>query len=103
MGKFLIGLILGSLITLFVYRLYQSYPNIRINPGLNLSQSCQSAGGKWLPEFKECEWQSILKTQGQALCGQMGGQYDDCASPCRHQPGYPNITCLTVCAMVCKF
>jgi hypothetical protein len=97
MGKILIGLILGSLITFVVYRI--------INPSPNLSQGCQSAGGKWLGDFKECEWTFTKEgsPKPESVCQQLNGSFNGCASSCRHQPGYPKIACLTVCAMVCKF
>lgn len=56
---------------------------------------CVSANGKWLPEFKECE------NMEREACYKNLGEWNGCASPCRHDPN-ANV-CVELCQEVCKF
>ena len=69
--------------------------NNHSNNGLDLSQKCQDANGKWLEEYNECEGISEQE------CQELGGQYDNCASACRHDPN--SAVCTMQCVMVCSF
>ncbi|MFW6378814.1 MAG: Kazal-type serine protease inhibitor family protein [Nanoarchaeota archaeon] len=57
--------------------------------------SCQEHGGTWLSEHSECV--GISET----ACQDMGGQFDSCASACRHDPDAE--TCTMQCVLVCRF
>ncbi len=63
-------------------------------PRDDLAEACSSAGGTWLFEHLECE------IDDQTWCEARGGEFDDCASPCRHSPGE---ICVTVCQPLCSF
>ena len=41
---------------------------------------CQQDGGKWLPEFNECE---LISSE---QCSIMNGTFKECESACRHNP-----------------
>ena len=60
----------------------------------DVQKECSSLGGKWVKEFKECE--SISKDQ----CASLGGQFDECASACRHDPEAE--FCTLQCVQVCR-
>ena len=67
-------------------------------------QICGEGGGKWLSEYNECESASNDTGIDQTSCRNLGGTYTDCASPCRHDPGFPDeIVCASVCVYVCAF
>lgn len=50
--------------------------------------------GKWIQEHRECEGIS------QENCSLVGGQFNECASACRHDPEAQ--FCIMVCVAVCK-
>lgn len=56
---------------------------------------CMNAGGKWMPEYNECE--GLTKEQ----CMTSGGDFNDCASACRHNPA--EAMCIQMCIPVCTF
>ncbi|MGV8141238.1 MAG: hypothetical protein ACP5NW_02225 [Candidatus Woesearchaeota archaeon] len=56
---------------------------------------CRDAGGIWLSESKECE--DISEEQ----CSIMNGEFNECASACRNDPGAE--VCTLQCIMVCQF
>jgi hypothetical protein len=60
---------------------------------------CGQIGGKWLGQYKECE-STASDAPIRNLCQKYGGEYDECASACRHQIGGGG--CLAVCVQVCK-
>lgn len=45
--------------------------------------------------YKECE--DLSKSQ----CEELGGTFNECASPCRHEA--PGTMCAQVCVAVCEF
>lgn len=55
---------------------------------------CTGMGGEWLEPYSECE--GISEEQ----CGQLGGEYDSCASACRNDPDAE--VCTMQCVQVCK-
>ncbi|MGI9415374.1 MAG: hypothetical protein ACR2PM_16990 [Hyphomicrobiales bacterium] len=59
------------------------------------SSQCTARGGTWLDAQGECEWID------QAACSAMGGQFNGCASACRHQP--EAVVCVQVCVPVCSW
>jgi hypothetical protein len=61
----------------------------------NLKEICESNSGNWLEEHKECEYVS------QELCNEMNGNFDQCASSCRHIEG--DVMCTMQCVPVCSF
>ena len=58
--------------------------------------SCASNGGEWLPDFNECE------SLSQAVCEELGGNFNECASACRHSED-PLMPCTMQCILVCEF
>jgi hypothetical protein len=66
-----------------------------IDEDINPEGACLSFDGKWLPEYQECEGMS------REQCENLGGDYNECASACRHEkePG----PCTLQCVFVCKF
>lgn len=61
----------------------------------NPQDLCKQKNGVWLDEYSEC--QNI----SEAACTNMGGSFEGCASPCRHNPKAE--LCATVCVAVCSF
>ena len=59
-------------------------------------QSCVRHNGTWLEQYQECEYAS------KEWCGSVGGQFDECASACRHDPNLER-PCTMQCVPVCKF
>jgi hypothetical protein len=59
-------------------------------------QSCARHNGTWLEQYRECEYAS------KEWCGTEGGQFDECASACRHDPNLER-PCTMQCVPVCKF
>jgi len=66
-----------------------------------LKQMCLNSGGKYLFIYNECqETNSSLDDKLSSLCDFTKGEFNSCASPCRHSPGG---VCITMCEQVCKF
>ncbi|TNF35000.1 MAG: hypothetical protein EP312_04940 [Gammaproteobacteria bacterium] len=63
--------------------------------GTGMAERCQQQGGQWVAAHQEC-----LEVTADACTG-MGGQYQECASPCRHQPDAQ--MCILRCDVVCAF
>jgi hypothetical protein len=59
-------------------------------------QSCARHNGTWLEQYQECEYAS------KEWCAAEGGQFDECASACRHDPNLAR-PCTMQCVPVCKF
>jgi hypothetical protein len=59
-------------------------------------QSCARHNGTWLEQYQECEYAS------KEWCDTEGGQFDECATACRHDPN-PARPCTMQCVPVCKF
>ena len=60
--------------------------------------TCQEAGGVWLPEHKECEIDNVDNKE--TFCAEtLQGTYDECASACRHNEG--ERVCIASCTAVC--
>jgi hypothetical protein len=57
--------------------------------------ACDENNGIWLNEYDECE--GITPE----TCKELGGIYNDCASPCRNNP--ETELCMQVCVSVCIF
>ncbi len=56
-------------------------------------ERCMANEGSWSAQYNECGGVSS------ATCKNIGGTFDECASPCRHDP---NATvCVAMCAQVC--
>lgn len=56
-------------------------------------EKCAARGGTWSSEYGECTG------IGQAACVAIGGDFDDCASACRHDPNAQ--VCILMCVEVC--
>ncbi len=59
------------------------------------ADKCTFAGGTWSEEYKECV------EIGSDICTEMDGTFNECASPCRHNPEAE--VCITMCVQVCTF
>ncbi|OGM29883.1 hypothetical protein A3D84_05900 [Candidatus Woesebacteria bacterium RIFCSPHIGHO2_02_FULL_42_20] len=68
-----------------------------------IRKSCKSAQGYWLEEYNECASPggNYFKAGYDEECLKLGGKFQDCVSPCRHDLIKNN--CETVCVQVCKF
>jgi hypothetical protein len=85
------------------YLVSESYPRqCRTSEGkvfveeITKGEACVSLfNGNWLEEHKECE------NINQEQCLTMEGEYNECASLCRHLPD--NGICIMVCVPVCSF
>jgi hypothetical protein len=60
-----------------------------------IKEACVQFGGIWYEEFKECESISEIN------CVELGGDFDLCASACRHDPDAE--VCTMQCVLVCSF
>lgn len=69
-------------------------PRYRVTGPKNVIECLKSSGGVWREDYKECEFMSL------PTCEKLGGRYEGCASPCRHQP---NQACISMCVPVCNF
>lgn len=75
---------------------------IKVNPPRpiiftgNPQKICNDNKNNWLTEFKECV--GLTKE----TCEQFKGEYNPCASPCRHNPN-KNAMCIQICVEVCRF
>jgi hypothetical protein len=61
-----------------------------------LALLCQEQGS-WLGEHQECEWVE------EAWCEDLGGEFEACASACRHMDPEVAQFCTMECVPVCKF
>ncbi|MGY0218630.1 hypothetical protein ACWJJH_14785 [Endozoicomonadaceae bacterium StTr2] len=69
-------------------------PLYRVTGPQRVIQCLKSSQGVWREDYKECEFMSLQ------TCEALGGKFNGCASPCRHQPG---MACITMCVPVCQF
>jgi hypothetical protein len=60
-----------------------------------VEKACTEAGGMYVAEHVECE------NISEQTCTDMGGTFDECASPCRHEP--EDVVCVTMCVPLCTF
>jgi hypothetical protein len=60
------------------------------------AKACQSASGKWLEQYGECE------NVGQQWCNANKGRFEECGSACRHNPE-PAVPCTMQCIPYCAF
>lgn len=58
--------------------------------------SCEENGGNWLSNYAECEGIS------QETCESLNGEFQECASACRHNQD-PERICTLQCVLVCQF
>lgn len=58
------------------------------------AQKCFAQGGTWSEEYGECTGVSS------GACSAIGGTFDECESPCRHNPKAE--ACIMLCVAVCK-
>lgn len=63
--------------------------------GIDYKLICEENSGDWLNEYYECGGIS------QDVCEENGGEYDACASACRHSSD--SVMCIQMCVEVCRF
>lgn len=63
-------------------------------PTSTAGDRCTANGGTWSAQYGECGGVSS------ATCQNIGGTFDECASPCRHDP--KATVCVAMCAQVCN-
>lgn len=75
--------------------------DVNTSQNINLTaksiESCAQKGGEWYPESKVCEVNSLVGTQ----CTELGGEFNECASACRHNPEAQ--MCTKQCVLTCTF
>jgi hypothetical protein len=73
----------------------QSTPNPAgtVESGQTAGEQCQSMGGTWSEQYKECTG------IGANSCQEIGGTFNECASACRHDPNAQ--ACIMMCVQVC--
>jgi|SRR3989344_2314944 len=76
----------------FIFEIRKRTDNLAEPP----SAVCQNAGGKWLPQYGECEG-GLDANQ----CSLAGGTLNECASACRNDPNAQ--ACIMLCVPVCQF
>ena len=77
-------------------RMTRSMPAQIIATGPENVLACISSGeSRWLLSEQECEYMS------EETCTAQGGEFDPCASPCRHYPEAE--VCVLSCVPVCSF
>ena len=66
----------------------------KVDPA-EVEQACLEAGGIYVEEYVECEQIS------EQTCTDMEGTFDECGSPCRHEPD--DVVCVAMCVPLCTF
>jgi hypothetical protein len=66
------------------------------NAKINLAALCAEKNGNWLEEYSECEGGGDAD-----WCRTYGGNFNECASACRHNPEAE--ICTMQCVLVCSF
>ncbi|WP_257295539.1 hypothetical protein [Endozoicomonas sp. YOMI1] len=61
----------------------------------NVLACIASEASRWLEEHQECEFMA------EETCTELGGEFNPCESPCRHDPDA--MVCNLMCVQVCKF
>ncbi len=62
--------------------------------GLTQGEQCKNMGGTWSEQYKEC---TGIQEVG---CTEIGGRWNECASPCRNDPNAE--VCIMMCVQVCS-
>ena len=77
-------------------KVMESEPAQIVATGSEKVLACVSSeGGRWLQEYNECEYLP------QQQCENLGGEFNECASACRHDP--EAMMCILMCVQVCSF
>lgn len=64
--------------------------------------SCQNIINDPNVKYKECEMEgSYDSAENKKMCEELGGQYQSCSSPCRHDPSAT--VCIQSCVQLCVF
>ncbi|KEQ14105.1 hypothetical protein [Endozoicomonas numazuensis] len=74
----------------------ESFPvQITATGPVRVLECISNPGGTWVPAHNECEGMN------QTTCEQLGGDFNECASACRHQTDA--MICFQVCVPICTF
>ncbi len=77
-----------------IYSTFQFLDSTTGSVNSNSDTACTNAGGTWNETYKECGGIN------EAQCKSIGGTFDECASPCRHDPNATQ--CILMCVQICK-
>lgn len=66
-----------------------------VDQSLALEEQCIANNGNWVEGHSECEDLS------EELCAEHGGEFNECASACRHNSGEG--ACIAMCVPLCVF
>lgn len=67
------------------------------NVSINTKSGCEANAGVWYEGSNVCEINSLSQT----MCTSRGGEWNECASACRHNPEAE--MCTMQCVMTCSF
>lgn len=87
-------MVFDQILSTFKMELFPITSTAPVNSISNHKTSCEQAGGGWLENYRECE--GVQKS----TCDTLGGKFNECDSPCRHDPSAS--ACITLCMTVCK-
>lgn len=68
-------------------------PDVGDDSSQSAAQQCEGANGVWNAQYRECGGVSA------AVCLKIGGEFNGCASPCRHDPNAQ--MCVEMCVQTC--
>lgn len=74
---------------------YGGNPAGTVETGQTEGQQCAAQGGTWSEQYKECTGVN------EGSCREIGGDWNECASACRHNPDAQ--VCVMMCVAVCSF
>ena len=68
-------------------------PDLGNDSSQSTAQQCKEANGVWNAQYRECGGVSA------PVCLKIGGEFNGCASPCRHDPDAQ--VCIEMCEQTC--
>lgn len=73
----------------------QPKPALPVRADSTPRAACLESGRRWLDGHNECEGMD------ERLCRDLGGRYESCGSPCRHDAQAR--VCIQMCVSYCRF
>jgi len=96
----IIAVISAILILVILYILFSISKTGEMPKDTQPSFLCEKNGWNWVENFNECETSDAL-AEIKEFCEKQNGEFNECASPCRHSP--ETEICASVCVQVCSF